>query len=130
MNLNWRKLIDYWQVVASIKERERGPYYLLAQIGIVGTAERVAERRIDEQGAWRIYLLRYFSQHSDRHGWDAGLFDHALYQSDGLMAQRSDRREEHSIDAVLFQERRDLGRGVGGQARCGRSGAPATGSTP
>lgn len=100
----------------SIKERERGPYYLLAQIGIVGTAERVAERRIDEQAARRVYLLRHLSQHSDRHGWDAGLFDNALYQSDGLMAQGSDRREEHSIDAVLLEERRDLGRGVENQA--------------
>lgn len=86
MSVNWRKLIDYWQVVASIKEQERGPYYLFSQIGIVCAAQRVAERRIEEQGARRVYLLRHLSQHGDRYGWDAGLLDHALYQSDGLMA--------------------------------------------
>ena len=77
---------------------------------VVGLAERVTERRVDEQRAGRVHLACHILEHRDGHGGNAGLLYYALYQPDGLMAQRSDRGEQDGVHLVVGEQGGDLGR--------------------
>lgn len=64
---------------------------------ILEAAERVPEGRVHEERAGRVYLARHLFEHRDGHRWYVRLLYHALYQPDGLMAERSDRGEQDGV---------------------------------
>lgn len=71
----------------SSKNRDLGPR-------LVRFAQGVPEWCVDKQDPWRINFCGDLQQIRDRHGWNTGLLDDALNQSDGLMTHRSDRSKE------------------------------------
>src|SRR5262249_16235888 len=59
------------------------------QLGSIGFARLVAERKIDKHSPWRLDGPGYVECRGHGQSWNPGLFDYARYQSDGLMAHGS-----------------------------------------
>lgn len=119
----WSELLEDRQPLPDVEQRERGLYDALSQGRVAGAPERVAEGSVHEQRARRVYLGGHLLEHRDRYGRDAGGLYDALYQSDRLMAQRSNRGQEHGVHPVVFEVSRYLGSRMGDEPPRRRDGA-------
>jgi hypothetical protein len=73
--------------------------------------EGVAERMLHEQGPRGLDLLGGLPDQGQGDSGKPSLIQHALNQSDGLLAHRSGGDEEDEIDGVFLELRRDGGSG-------------------
>lgn len=79
-------------------------------------AHGVAEGPVEIHGPGWLYLFSYFPLEGYGYRGNPGLFDYALYQPHGLIAEPSGRGEDHQVDPVPPQQ--------GGDSRGGLSQQP------
>jgi len=71
---------------------------------VMGLSQRMAESKAGIEGPWRFHLLGDGEVKGHRDGGDSLLLNYPLDQSHGLIAEPSDRGEEHGVHPVRFQE--------------------------
>lgn len=79
---------------------------------LVGEGERVAQRKAGENGPGRFDFTADAPGEGHGDGGDAGRFDDALDQSDGLVADASGEGQQRQVHLVLLELPGHLGRGA------------------
>lgn len=81
-------------------------------VDVSGFPQGVAEGPAQEHGPRWFDLLCVFAHDGDAHGGDAGMFDDALDQSYGLIADPSGRGQQNRIHGVFVQQGGNPGGGL------------------
>lgn len=81
------------QHMVLLEEAKGSPNDRTLQIRLERGAQGIAERIVHEEDTRGANLLGHFAQKADGDCGNAGLFNDTLDQSDGLIADRSDRSQ-------------------------------------
>ena len=95
--------------VRSLRLSKRPDHDPGVRILVANRAKREPERRLHETRERRERLGRHLAHLGDRHRREAVLVEHALEQSDRLLADRSGGDEQHEVDGVREEFRGDPG---------------------
>jgi len=78
------------------------------QLAMEGDPEMVTHHEGHEDRAWRPGMFRDVAGHRDRHRGDTPSFYGALHERDGLMSERSGRRQEGDVRPLGDHRLRDV----------------------
>lgn len=85
----------------SRKKTESSHYDLFLHGSVSSLSEWISQWTVDEKSARRVDALRHFLQQRYGNCRNPGFLDDALNQSHGLVAHRSNRRQQNRIHVIL-----------------------------
>jgi hypothetical protein len=97
-----REIFEH-RYVGSLQETEGRGKHLMLKVGVVGSAERSAERELAVQHARCASAFGLTANETDADGGEAGLLEHVGERTHGARAERSNRSEENDPHAIVEQ---------------------------